>query len=263
MSRMPSVTSGTSRGDGFAARQWDYFQAADEPKFQWQTTCPVVAPTEQQLISVAAGDGRLLEVGCGEGGNLYHLGPRNGLTVGVDYSMAKATFASGVIPWARFVCANAVRLPFRGGVFERVLCRDVLHHLREAAQHEAVAELIRVCRPGGEVVVIEPNGRNPLIAAFALLVPAERGMFRSTPARVAGVVRGVVSRIVVEAAQPLPLARALLHYRIGMPGLGRLRVVARLLGGMDAALRRLMPRPFWAYIVVRGVTPASRSEEKT
>jgi SAM-dependent methyltransferase len=262
MNAIPAATSGTPHADGFAARQWNYFQAADEPKFRWQTTCPVVASTERQLVSVAAGDGRLLEVGCGEGGNLFHLGPRNGLTVGLDYSMAKATFASGVLPWARFVCADAVRLPFRGGAFDRVLCRDVLHHLREAAQREAVVELYRVCRPGGEVVVIEPNGRNPLIAVFALLVPAERGMFRSTPARVAGVVCGVASRIVVEAAQPLPLARALLHYRIGVPGLGRLRVVARLLGGIDAALRRLMPRPFWAYIVVRGVTPASRWEEE-
>lgn len=263
MSGKPPTMSEAPLRDGHAARQWSYFKDADEAKFRWQTRGPVFAASERCLVSVAAGDGSLLEVGCGEGGNLFHVGPGNGLTVGLDFSMAKAVFAAGAIPWARAVCGDAVRLPFRRSVFDRVLCRDLLHHLRVPEQREAIEEMFRVCRPGGEVVVIEPNGRNPLIAAFALLVPAERGMFRSTPARVAGVVRGVASQIVVEAAQPLPLARALLHYRIGVPGLGRLRVVARLLGGIDAALRRVMPRPFWAYIVVRGVTPASRSEEET
>jgi len=261
MSRRPFAVSPTARQDGFAARQWDYFQAADEPKFRWQTTCPMIASTERQLVSVAAGEGRFLEVGCGEGGNLFHLGPRIGMTVGLDYSMAKAAFASGAIPWARFICADAVQLPFRGGVFDRVLCRDVLHHVREAVQDEAVSELFRVCRPGGAVVLIEPNGRNPLIALFALLVPAERGAFRSTPARVAALVRRVGSRIVVDMAQPLPLARALLHYRMGAPGLGHLWGVTRLLGAIDAALRWLMPRPLWAYIVAGGLAAASRLEK--
>jgi len=255
----PTLSEAPDR-EGHAARQWSYFKDADEAKFRWQTTGPVFSASERELVSVAAGKGSLLEVGCGEGGNLFHLGRGNGLTVGLDYSMAKAAFASGVIPWARLVCGDAVRLPFRRNVFDRVLCRDLLHHLGGQEQLEAVKEMFRVCRPGGEVVVIEPNGRNPLIAVFGLLVPAERGMFRSTPARVAALIRGVASRIVVEAAQPLPLARALLHYRIGVPGLGRLRVVARLLGGIDAALRRLMPRPFWAYIVVRGQASSRRSE---
>ncbi|HWU40618.1 MAG TPA: hypothetical protein VN203_23475, partial [Candidatus Acidoferrum sp.] len=63
---MPARAPGTPHGDGFASRQWNYFHAADGPKFQWQTACPVVATTERQLVSAAAGDGRLLEVGCGE-----------------------------------------------------------------------------------------------------------------------------------------------------------------------------------------------------
>ena len=261
MSAMSPATSVTPHADGFAVRQWNYFQAADQPKFRWQTTCPMTASTERQLVSVAAGGGRLLEIGCGEGGNLFHLGWRNDMTVGLDYSMAKVAFASGVIPWARFVCADAVQLPFQSGVFDRVLCRDVLHHLSEAAQDRAVAELFRVCRPGGEVVVIEPNGRNPLIAVFALLVPAERGTFRSTPTRLAALLRSMACRTAMEMAQPLPLARALLHYRIGLPGLGQSRVVARLLDGIDVGLRRLMPRSLWAYIVARALAPASWIEK--
>jgi SAM-dependent methyltransferase len=261
MSAIRSAAPPPANWDDFASRQWDYFESADEAKFRWQTTCPVIASTEQQLVSVAAGEGRLLEIGCGEGGNLFHLGPRKGMTVGLDYSLAKTAFASDAIPWASFVCADAVNLPFRGGVFDRVLCRDVLHHVHGRLQDEAVSELFRVCRAGGEVVVIEPNGRNPLIALFALLVPAERGVFRSTPARVASLVRSVAPRIIVEMAQPLPVARALLHYRFGAPGLGRLRVIPSVLGAIDAVLRRLMPCALWAYIMARGLAATSRLEK--
>ena len=262
MSGGPPTIFEAPHRDGHAARQWSYFKDADEAKFRWQTRGPVFAASERRLVSVAAGDGSFLEVGCGEGGNLCHMGPGNGLTVGLDFSMAKAVFAAGAIPWARLVCGDAVRLPFRRSVFDRVLCRDLLHHLRGPQQREAVEEIFRVCRPGGEVVVIEPNGRNPLIWAFAVLVPAERGMLRSTPARVAALVEGLASRVIVEMAQPLPVARALLHYRFGWPGLGHRRMVARLLHGFDAAVNRLLPRRLWAYIVVRAVRPALWSEER-
>ena len=244
------------RQDRFVARQRDYFRGADCAKFRWQTTGPFFAATERALVAPAGGGGRLLEVGSGEGGNLFHLGPRHDLTVGVDLSLSKAALATTSIPWARFVCADALRLPFPDGLFDRVLCRDVLHHLETDRRRDAVAELYRVCRPDGEVVVIEPNPRNPLMAALALLIPAERGLLHSTPARVAGEVRGVGSRVTVDMAQPLPVARALLHYRFGAPALGGWRPVVRLLNTLDGALRRVLPRPFWAYVVVRGLVRA-------
>lgn len=256
MSGMSPKTAGVRARDSHVARQWHYFKDADGAKFLWQTTGPLFAASERDLVSVATGDGSLLEVGCGEGGNLFHLGRGNGLTVGLDYSMSKAVFAAAAIPWARLVCGDAVRLPFRCGAFDRVLCRDLLHHLREPQQFEAVEEMFRVCRPGGEVVVIEPNGRNPLIWAFAAFVPAERGMLRSTPTRVAALVGHLASRFAVQMAEPLPVARALLHYRFGRPDLGHRPTVVRLLGGFHAALNHLLPRCLWAYIVVRGVPPA-------
>ena len=251
MSREPrSIPRHLSSGD-FAARQWSYFREADEAKFRWQTATPVFAASERHLVSVAAGEGRLLEVGCGEGGNLFHLGPRAGLTVGLDYACAKLMFASGAIPWGRFAGADALSLPFRSGTFDRVLIRDVLHHLPRDRQREAVAEMFRVCRPAGEVVVIEPNGRNPLMIALALVTPAERGLFRSSPERVAALVRTAAPRIGLEMAQPLPVARAVLHYRYGVPALGRRPWAVRALCRLDAMLEHLIPRSLWAYIIVR------------
>ncbi len=262
MSRGVPAGSPVQGGQPHATRQWSYFKDADAAHFHWQTSASAFAATERDLVSRAIGGGRLLEVGCGEGGNLFHFGPREDPTVGLDYSRAKVDFASTAVPWARFVCGDAVRLPFRSGVFDRVFCRDLFHHLRDSEQRDAVGEMARVCRPGGEVVVIEPNGRNPLIGAFALLVPAERGMLRSTPARLAKLLGGAASWVSLDMAQPLPLARVLFHYRIGLPGLGDWRPIARLLSGIDGVLRRLMPRSLWAYITVRGEVPLSSSGGK-
>jgi SAM-dependent methyltransferase len=244
---------------GFVARQRAYFRDADGAKYRWQTTGPVFAASERELVAAAAGGGRLLEVGCGEGGNLFHLGVRLGLTVGLDCSSAKLAFAAAAIPRAGFVGGDAVRLPFRDDVFDRVLCRDVLHHLPRPRQREAVAELFRVCRPGGEVIVIEANGRNPLIGGLALLVPAERGLLFSTPHGVASLADGLAAQVHLDAAQPFPLSRVVLHYRWGVPGLGSRRSVARLLGRSEALAGRVLPCGYWAYIVMRALKPGMRA----
>ncbi len=43
------------------------------------------------------------------------------------------------------------------GVFDRALCLDVLEHLTFEEQPVALAELQRVLRPGGELLVSVPN----------------------------------------------------------------------------------------------------------
>ena len=246
----PAPGPGGGTADRFAARQRAYFQHADAAKFRWQTTGPFFAATEADLVRRAGGPGRLLEVGSGEGGNLFHLGPRGETTIGLDYAASKVAFAARALPWARFICADVRHLPFRSGVFDRVLCRDLLHHLEPETAQGAVAELFRVCRPRGVVMLIEPNGRNPIIGSFALVTPAERGMFRSTPGRLAARVRRLTPAVRLEMAQPLPVARVLLHYRFGAPGLGRVGWVTGALRLLDRVLHRVLPRTLWAYIVV-------------
>src|SRR6185295_12806745 len=48
-------------------------------------------------------------------------------------------------------------LPFEAGTFDRTLCLDVLEHLQYEEQPRALAELHRVLRPGGELLVSVPN----------------------------------------------------------------------------------------------------------
>jgi SAM-dependent methyltransferase len=60
------------------------------------------------------------------------------------------------------------RLPFRQGAFDRVLIVDVLHEVSEGRE-QLLAELARAVRPGGELMVVDFDGRSFLPPVFGWL----------------------------------------------------------------------------------------------
>jgi SAM-dependent methyltransferase len=96
---------------------------------------------------------RILDAGCGTGGNLVRLA-RLGRAVGVDL-VPEATAgcrARGV----RAVRGGVLALPFPDGSFDVVTSFDVIYHTWVADDRKAVAEMARVVRPGGLVLVRVP-----------------------------------------------------------------------------------------------------------
>ena len=89
----------------------------------------------------------MLDAGCGEGVLVEEFHGRLAIE-GVDpnYSSAIACGAG-----------RSRRCPYADGAFDRALCLDVLEHLSFADQARALAELFRVLRPGGELLVTVPN----------------------------------------------------------------------------------------------------------
>ena len=237
--------------DEFSQIQMRYFEAADERRFFHQTAHPYYSMTERTLldgVQPQAGQ-RLLEVGCGEGGNLFLLRPGETQCIGIDLFWNKLIFAKNHLPRCRFICSNADRLPFSDESFDLVLCRDVLHHL--PAKEPTLREISRVCRPGGKIVIIEPNGRNPVMRVQPLLVRAEAGIRQNSPR----VLQQLFSREIgpfpatLRFKQPLPLFRMILHYRYGFPQLGRWRGVHKLFDAMNLLASKLVPESRWAYLV--------------
>lgn len=247
----------------FRRLQAEHFSRADAAKFWWQTTNSYLARTERELLErvpVRSTD-RLLEVGCGEGGNLQLLQsmlqarqtrpqarPRG--AVGVDFSREKVVWATRRVSGARFLCADATCLPFRTGSFDVVLCRDVLHHVVEKGK--VIGEILRVCRPQGRIVIVEPNGRSPIMRLLGWLVPAERDLVRNSLDRFAPLLdRREVTEPEVLWAQPFPFGRVLFHYRWGLP-----RLSGWLAGPVLAGERlagKLIPLDRWAYLVLRTI----------
>jgi SAM-dependent methyltransferase len=240
----------------FQRLQAVHFAEADTAKFLWQTTNAYLAGTERALLGCAGirPTDRLLEIGCGEGGNLELLATPPGRTVGVDFSERKVRWAARHVGRARFVCADARRLPFRDGAFDIVLCRDVLHHV--ADKGTVIEEMIRVCGAAGRLAVIEPNGRSPIMWLLGALVPAERDLMRNSLPRLKPLLeRRSLANGGVHWAQPFPLGRALFHYRWGLPRLaGRL---GPLMLGLERRLGRFIPSGYWAYIVLTAIKRAT------
>ena len=245
-----------ARDGDFLEAQRAFFEDADEEHFRWQTENPLIARTEQALLAgFPIGTGAVLEVGCGEGGNLVNLLSEtdSGATiVGLDLFKEKVAFANAHVARARFVCGDAVALPFRDHAFDAVLCRDVLHHLE--VREPALRELRRVCKPGGAVWILEPNGDNPLMRLLAALRPHERGLLRNSVGSLHDLVRGQLGEVRTESRQPLPVYRMLLHYRFGLPRLGRSKALAALMAGWDRAAARLLPRRWWSYVLITVTT---------
>ena len=229
----------------------DRFAAPDAARFHWTTADPGFAPVEEALLAPRLGTLAFpcLEMGCGEGTNLVRLA-RRGRPFGIDRSFERARFAARAVPGAHLAAADAHALPFRDGVFASVLIRDLLHHV--ADPRRAAAEAVRVLAPGGTLLVLEPNGQNPLVALQARLVAAERRLRTFTPGSVLAALEGLplVERV-VEMAQGLPLRRLVLHYRFGWPALGRASSATRVLERLEELGERLLPRQRWSYTIVR------------
>jgi SAM-dependent methyltransferase len=103
-----------------------------------------------------------LDVGCGIGLTDRYLEGRLGSLTGVDVSPGVLERAEEANPWARYVLYDGERLPFDEGSFDLTFAVCVVQVVKPAKRPRFVAELTRVTRPAGLVVVFEHNPFNPL-----------------------------------------------------------------------------------------------------
>jgi SAM-dependent methyltransferase len=108
---------------------------------------------EPALGGERPGPRRLLDAGCGAGFNLVALAPL-GRAVGIDLAPEAIAFCRrrGV----RAVRAGLLALPFPDAAFDAVTSFDVIYHAWVGDDRAAVAEMVRVLRPGGVLLVRVP-----------------------------------------------------------------------------------------------------------
>jgi ubiquinone/menaquinone biosynthesis C-methylase UbiE len=109
--------------------------------------------------------GRLLDAGGGTGRKSYPLLHMVTDIVIADSSMGminQAAKKGGLIA----VCSETEGLPFKADSFERVIMVDALHHVSD--YRKTIGELWRVVKPGGRIVIEEPDIRTTPIKFIAI-----------------------------------------------------------------------------------------------
>jgi SAM-dependent methyltransferase len=98
---------------------------------------------------------RVLDAGCGTGGLLLRLNALSSQVYGFDLSADARPFwrERGVL--AQTAIASINEIPYADNTFASVISADILE-CDGVDAHRAYAELVRVTRPGGLVVVVVP-----------------------------------------------------------------------------------------------------------
>ena len=178
-----------------------------------------LAPLRERLV----GDlqGAVLEIGCGPGGNFPHY-PAAAHVTATDYSqhmieraLPHASAAPATIEVRQ---ADARNLPFEDGAFDAVTAALVLCSIPD--QPRALAEIVRVLKPGAELRLLEhvrshqwwrQAWERTVSPLSSLLLDGER-FDRDTPSAVRAAGFEIISEEEVTLPGP-PLRRILLRAR--------------------------------------------------
>ena len=124
--------------------------AAEDDHWWYRNTRAVLADLLDPWL---ARDQRILDAGCGPGGNGAWLA-EHGDVVGVDLSPDALAFVRDRRPGTRPVRASLEDLPIASGSIDVAVAVTVLYCVPD--DRRAVHELVRVLRPGGVLVCFEP-----------------------------------------------------------------------------------------------------------
>lgn len=136
---------------------------------EWALKNPVVFELQQRLSNdyknvraefagiLDGNDLHILDVGCSTGtcaGQIIDMAA-NAYT-GIDVVSRYIEIAQGRHPRGTFIAMDARCMPFPKEDFDVAMFVGVLHHMDDGLAAECLAEVRRVIRPGGCVVVAEP-----------------------------------------------------------------------------------------------------------
>jgi ubiquinone/menaquinone biosynthesis C-methylase UbiE len=123
------------------------------------------APIVERAVACVA-PGAALDAACGTGRHTVSLVAAGHRALGVDRSPSMLSIARAKVPDAEFRTGELTALPVEDGSVDLAVCALALTHLRDPSK--AIAELSRVVRPGGTIVLSDAHPTFVLIQGQAL-----------------------------------------------------------------------------------------------
>jgi SAM-dependent methyltransferase len=147
-----------------------------QPLNRWYTALAPCIRTQNELIRRHGRGCRVLEYGCADGrislaeDRLAHDSASfHGIDIS-DQAIARAqkNAAAQRLTHCEFLVMDAEQMTFPDGGFDLVFGRGILHHLD---LERCLSEIVRVLRPGGKAIFVEPLGHNPVLNRFRAKTP--------------------------------------------------------------------------------------------
>jgi len=112
-------------------------------------------PIEGSLLDVGGGTGRISQFFSKDVGNLYLADLSHKMLI-------ESQSKKGLHP----ACSHSEYLPYPDEHFERIIMIDALHHVCD--QQQTINELWRVIKPGGRIIIEEPDIHHWAVKLIAL-----------------------------------------------------------------------------------------------
>jgi ubiquinone/menaquinone biosynthesis C-methylase UbiE len=153
---------------------------------RWSTTYDSVRnplvdaeqPAVWELLE-SAPSGRALDAACGTGRHARRLVELGHEVTGVDQTEEMLALARDHVPEAQFIHADLAELPLEDDSFDLAVCALALEHFSDLGR--PIAELARVLRPGGRLILSESHPTLRAVGGAPHFVDAEgaHGVVRS------------------------------------------------------------------------------------
>ena len=174
-----------------------FYERFIKPKPPRELSEHVQMPSGGSMLDIGGGTGRIAQFFTGDGAQI--------VVSDLSFKMVLQTKSKKGL---QAVCSHSEYMPFPAGHFDRIIMVDALHHVCD--QEKTASELWRVVKPGGRIVIEEPNFNRWMVKLVAwgekvalmrshFLTPQEiRSLFNQKGATRSVVKEGHIAWVIIE-----------------------------------------------------------------